>query len=179
MKRTTVALLLLVLGLVAGCGASNVNTQPDKSAAKGGSDSSSAKVGQPITIKGSADGSQLQVTVIKVVKTRPTDQFSKVDKGQGLIAVQFKMVNTGTTAYNDAPSNGAVVVDARGQQYDGDAGILFQKVSAGVLLPTLVKLAPNNKALGYLVFQVPLKAHIRQIQFAMDSGFGDTAQWNV
>ncbi len=175
MKRVIALLLGAVLGLVlAACTTGAVSTKSDTS--KKGSGDTAARVGQPITIKGNNDGSKLQVTVMKVVSTKPTDQFSTVDKGKRLVAVQFKLLNTGTATYDDAPSNGAKVVDAKGQQYEAD--FVFDKISAGEILPTSIKLAPKNRALGFLVFQIPTKAKIKQIQFSMDSGFGGTAQWN-
>jgi hypothetical protein len=169
------AVAALVIG-TAGCAATDVNTTPDGSKAKGGT-SSSARIGQPVTIKGNADGSKLQVTAKRVVNTRSTDQFSSVDKGKRLVAVQFVLVNTGTATYDDAPSNGATVIDKAGRQYEADA--FFDSVAAGEQFPTAMKLAPGNRALGYLVFQVPVKATVAQVQFSMDSGFGQTAQWDV
>lgn len=174
MKRVIAALFVGVFGLSA-C-ASTVNTKADDSQAKGGS-GSSAKIGQPVTIKGNDDGSKLQVIAKKVVKTRSTDGFTKADPGKRIVAVQFSMVNTGKVAYNDAPCNGAKVVDGKGQQFDCD--IMFQKIGAGSILPANTKLAPGNKALGFLTFQIPMKSKVKQVQFSMDSGFADTAQWNV
>jgi hypothetical protein len=176
MKRIIAGLFAASLALT-GCTATDVSTKADNSEAKGGSDAETAKVGQPITIKGNEDGSKLQVTVKKIQNARPTDQFSTVDKGKRLVAVRFRLVNTGTAPYDDAPSNGAKVVDKSGQQYESD--IFFDNISAGEMLPSSVKLAPKNKALGYITFQVPKRAKITQVQFSMDSGFGGTAQWNV
>ncbi|WP_310964552.1 DUF4352 domain-containing protein [Nocardioides terrisoli] len=168
---TAVAAIAIALS---GCAATDVNTKADN--AKGGK-AASARVGQPVTVKGNDDGSKLQVTAKRVTNTSSSDQFVKPDKGKRLVAVQFVLKNTGTAAYDDAPSNGAKVVDKAGQQYEADA--FFDQVAAGQQLPTSVKLAPGNRALGYLVFQVPVRARIAQVQFSMDSGFGQTAQWNV
>lgn len=176
--KCIVAALVVVALVLTGCTASDVNTQPDLSEAEASGATEGAEVGQPITISGNEDGSKIQVTVKKVVmRTRPTDQFFQVDEGKRLVAVQFRLVNTGTVRYWDAPSNGAKVVDKDGQQFESD--IFFHEISAGPMLPASVKLAPRNKALGYIAFQVPRNAKITQIQFSMDSGFGDTAQWNV
>lgn len=174
LRATAVGVALLIS---TGCAASTVTTTPDKAGAKGGSGAGAARVGQPVTIKGNDSGSKLQVTVKKVQDTRPADQFSTVDKGKRLVAVQFRLVNTGTATYSDAPSNGAKVVDKQGQQYEAD--IFFDKIAAGPMLPSSMKLAPKNKALGYLTFQVPKRSKIAQVQFSMDSGFGGTGQWKV
>ncbi|MCW2758355.1 MAG: hypothetical protein JWO46_2101, partial [Nocardioidaceae bacterium] len=106
-----------------------------------------------------------------------TDGFMEADAGNRIAAVRFSFVNTGTIAYDDAPCNGAKLVDKKGQQYDCD--ITFSKIAAGPMLPAAVKLSPGNKALGFLAFQVPANVKIAQVQFSQDSGFGETAQWDV
>ena len=182
MKRVFIALLIVLLGtLSTACEVSDINTTADSGSANGddgGSGSGGpAKVGQPVTISGNGDGSKLKVVALKVVDTKPTDQFLTVDQGKRLVAVQFRLTNTGSAPYDDAPSNGAKVIDAKGQQYESDP--FFENIAAGQQLPTNVKLAPGNKALGFLAFQVPKKAKVAQVQFSMDSGFGDTAQWKA
>lgn len=173
---------------MAGCKSDFVSTTVDKPAATdfGSSmaptnprptEDATARVGQPVTIEGNDDGSKIQVTALKVVNTKPTDQLLTVDQGKRLLAVQFKLVNTGTAPYADAPGNGAKVVDAQGQQYA--AAIMFFDIGAGPMLPASMKIAPGHRALGYLAFQVPKSAKVSQVQFAMDSGFGETAQWNT
>jgi hypothetical protein len=178
-KGRRAALAAAVAAIViggAGCTATDVNTTPDGGTAKAGR-STSARIGQPVTIKGNDDGSRLRVTAKRVVDTRSTDRFATPDKGKRLVAVQFLLVNTGTATYDDAPSNGAKVIDKAGRQYEADA--FFDSIAAGQQFPTATKLAAGNRALGYLVFQVPARAKVAQVQFSMDSGFGQTAQWDV
>jgi hypothetical protein len=170
-RATAIAMVAVAL---AGCAATDVKTTAD--GAKGGH-AETARVGQAVTIKGNDDGSRLKVTAKRVVDTRSTDEFSKPDQGKRLVAVQFVLKNTGTATYDDAPSNGATVIDQAGRQYEADA--FFSSVAAGQQFPTAMKLAPGNRALGYLVFQVPAKAKVAQVQFSMDSGFGETAQWDL
>jgi hypothetical protein len=165
------------VGSLAACSSGTVATTADTTSATPTSAAGAAGVGDSITIAGNADGSQVQVTVKTVKRTRSKDRFMKVGKKHKLIAVQFEIVNTGTVPYDDAPSNGAVVVDSKGQQFEPT--IMFSKIRAGALLPASVKITPGSKALGYLVFEVPKASTITQVQFSMDSGFGETAQWQV
>lgn len=178
MKRIISGLFVAILAL-SGCATSQVNTKADNSQAKGGGSTKSAVIGQPVTIKGNDQGAKIQVTAKRIVQrgVRPTDGFSKVDPGKRLVAVQFLVVNTGTAPYEDSPSNGAKVVNAAGEQFEAD--ITMSETTAGKGFPAMTKLAPGNRALGFLVFSVPAKAKITQVQFSQDSGFGDTAQWNV
>jgi hypothetical protein len=73
----------------------------------------------------------------------------------------------------DDPSNGAVVVDAAGQSslYD---------VAGCQSFPATENIAAGGSGLGCIVFEVPAKAQITEVQFTLDSGFGpQTGQWAV
>lgn len=186
-KRTlTAALATAIVLSLAACGpsSSGITSTPEKSAAgsssKGKSDKSAkaavAKVGSAIKLDGQSDGEQATVTLVKVVDpAKPTDEFSRPDKGNRFVAVQFVVANTGSEVYEDSPSNGAVVVDSEGQSYDTT---LFG-TKAGPELRAGLKLAPGAKAKGFLTFEVPKPAKITKVQFSMVSGFGTTGEWSV
>ncbi len=79
-------------------------------------------------------------------------------------------------AYEDAPWNGATLVDKLGQQYDTS----ISGTTAGPDLNGGVKIAPGESALGYLTFEVPKTAKFGTFQFTLDSGFADgTAEWKI
>jgi hypothetical protein len=103
-------------------------------------------------------GSKLDVTVVKVVdNAKSSDEFTAPESGNRWIAVQFRLVNTGTKAYSDSPQNGAQVADDQG-----------------------VSLKPGAKALGWVVFEVPKASKMATVQFAMDSGFAEeTGEWKL
>ncbi|WP_405136130.1 DUF4352 domain-containing protein [Nocardia sp. NBC_01388] len=118
------------------------------------------------------------VTVVQVIDA-PTagDDVDVLPAGKRYYAVQFRIANTGTAAYGDAPSNGAKVVDSQGQTF---AASLTADTSAGPNFGTALTIAPGDNALGFLVFQVPVDATIAKVQFGMDSGMSDrTGQWTV
>ncbi len=97
MKRVHAILVAVGLGLsMAGCKSDFVSTTVDKPAATdfGSSmaptnprptEDATARVGQPVTIEGNDDGSKIQVTALKVVNTKPTDQLLTVDQGKRLL----------------------------------------------------------------------------------------------
>ncbi|MCX5441144.1 DUF4352 domain-containing protein [Streptomyces sp. NBC_00063] len=187
-KSVAALLLAGLLPLTAACnGDSDVTTTPNKKsdsqegkpAEKPAEDTAKndAKTGDTITLKGMDDGSQLDVTVVKVVDpAKSSDEFTTPESGNRFIGVQFKLVNSGTKAYNDSPSNGAQVADKDGQQFDAT----FGDITAGPSMSSSVKLAPGGKALGWIVFEAPTKSKVTQVQFAMDSGFSDqTGQWSI
>ncbi|WP_405747797.1 DUF4352 domain-containing protein [Streptomyces canus] len=136
-----------------------------------------AGVGDTITLKGSEDGSRLDVTVVKVADpAKSADEYTSPEDGKRWIGVQFRLVNSGSKAYGDSPGNGAQIYDADGQQF----GTVFADITAGPSMSSDVKLKPSAKALGWIVFEVPKGVKADTVQFAMDSGFADQAgEWKL
>jgi hypothetical protein len=136
-----------------------------------------AGIGSAITLAGENSGEQMTVTVVKVIASASeNDGLSLVPAGDRLYAVQFRLADTGSAAYSDAPSNGAAAVDSAGQSYQ--AGL--ETVSGCQSFPATENIAPGSSGLGCIVFEVPTAAKITQVQFTLDSGFGpQTGQWNV
>ncbi|MEU7340853.1 DUF4352 domain-containing protein [Streptomyces sp. NPDC007074] len=136
-----------------------------------------AQVGDTIALKGMDDGSKLDVTVVKVVDpAKGADEFTTPASGKRFVGVQFRLVNTGSAAYSDSPSNGAQLADKDGQQF----AATFGDISAGPSMAAEVKLKPGAKALGWIVFEVPKASKVSVVQFGMDSGFADqTGEWKL
>jgi hypothetical protein len=137
-----------------------------------------ARVGSAITLSGNSSGEQMAVTVVKVISSAsPGDEFTSAPAGDRLYAVQFRLRDTGTAAYSDAPSNGAAVTDSKGQSYQ--AG-LADTASGCPAFPGTENIAPGSTGLGCIVLEVPEKAKITAVQFTLDSGMGpQTGQWDV
>ncbi|MFF7632503.1 DUF4352 domain-containing protein [Kitasatospora sp. NPDC008050] len=179
------ALLALATTACGPTGTSTVSTKPVQNTATAGSPSgaagagkapSNAKVGDTIALKGMDKGATADVTVVKVVDNAASaNDFHPAD-GKRWIAVQFRIKNTGTAAYSDAPDNGASVLDDKGQSYSA----VVADTTAGPSFPTPANIAPGDSALGFITFEVPSDAKIAKTQFGLDSGFADQAgQWNL
>ncbi|MEE1802264.1 DUF4352 domain-containing protein [Streptomyces sp. NPDC101062] len=197
MHRITVAAVAAVLLLTAtACGgADEVTTKPNKPAAAAEtadpaveevteepaeptpSKAEDAAIGDTITLKGFEDGEQLDVTVKKWVDpAKGGDEFFAPEDGNRWVGAQFELVNTGTKVYSDSPSNGAQVADTEGQRF----GTTFADITAGPSMTSDAKVPPGEKALGWIVFEVPKGSKVATIQFAMNSGMADqTGQWKV
>ena len=122
--------------------------------------------------------SAISVTLVKVIDpAHATDGFSTPEAGRHYAAVQVKLTNTGAGTYNDAPSNGAKVLDAQGQSFAADIAVTTD-AGAGFANED-VNLAPGSSEIGVLVFQVPDGTHISKFQFGLDSGFAQTGEWVV
>jgi hypothetical protein len=191
--RTTTLTALTTAALLAltGCAAEEtVNTTPKNTASKAADEKAPAEeetaeapeektaaVGDTLTLKGIEDGEQLDVTLKKWLPTaKPATEFDIPQDGKRWAAAQFELVNTGSKVYADSPSNGAKAADSQGQRFDS----WFGEIKAGPGMSSDVSLPKGEKALGWIVFEVPKDSKIVSIQFAMNSGFSDqTGQWTV
>ncbi|OPG06863.1 hypothetical protein B1R27_15725 [Streptomyces sp. GKU 895] len=136
------------------------------------------RVGDTVSLTGFRDGEKLDVTVTKVVDPAPAEN-SLFGPGEGkhLAAVQFRMKNTGTVTYTDAPALGAAVVDQKDQRFDAS---LIQTTTAGAELPGSVTIRPGATAVGFLTFEVTDGSRVVAVQYKMDSGFADdVGEWAV
>lgn len=184
--RTITATALLALALTA-CGtADTVNTTPKadataetstKAATSAPPAKKNATVGDTLTLKGIEDGEQLDVTLKQWLPTaKGADEFNVPSDGKRWAAGQFELVNSGSKVYADSPQNGAQVADAQGQRFTS----YFGEISAGPQMASDLSLPKGEKALGWILFEVPKDAKIVSVQFAMNSGFSDqTGQWAV
>jgi hypothetical protein len=137
-----------------------------------------ARIGSAITLSGNDSGEQTAVTVTKVIShASPGDEFTSAPAGDRLYAVQFRLRDTGSAAYSDAPSNGAEVVDSSGQSYQSS---ITDTASGCASFPATENIAPGTSGLGCIIFEVPKAAKITGVQFTLDSGMGpQTGQWDV
>ncbi|MFD7390198.1 DUF4352 domain-containing protein [Streptomyces sp. NPDC059852] len=142
-----------------------------------GKGSGVAKVGDTLALKGMDSGSGLDVTVKKVVDdAKSSDEFFTPESGKRWVGVQFELVNTGSKAYSDSPSNGAQIVDDQGQQFPS----VIAEITAGPSMSSDVRLKPGAKALGWIVFEVPKASKTATVTFAMDSGFAQqVGEWKL
>ncbi|WP_155057447.1 DUF4352 domain-containing protein [Streptomyces blattellae] len=189
----TTAAVVAAIGLTAcgsGSGDEVVDKPKAKATAEAGTDSTKepaaetssaapdvAKVGDTLALKGIEAGSALDVTLVEVVdNAESSDGFFAPESGNRWIGVQFQLVNTGTKVYNDAPENGAQIVDDQGQQF----GTVIADITAGPAMSADVRLKPGAKALGWVVFEVPKASKAATLTFAMDSGFAQQiGEWTL
>ncbi|MEV7180720.1 DUF4352 domain-containing protein [Kitasatospora sp. NPDC093679] len=178
----TAALLAALLSAAAtGCSSHSVVTAPASTPASGASSGpagspQSAQVGDTLELAGNEQGARMAVTVTAVADpATAAHSFDTPEAGRRLVAVQFRLHNTGSTTYSDSPSNGATVVDDRGQGFDA---VPATDVTAGPAFPAGVVVAPGDTALGYISFEIPADSRLAKAQFTLNSGFANqTGQW--
>ncbi|MFC8202152.1 DUF4352 domain-containing protein [Streptomyces sp. NPDC057298] len=139
--------------------------------------SSAAAVGETLNLTGNESSEALAVTVVKVVDPAAAEnEYSTPAPGKRFVAVQFRLENTGSEVYSDAPSNGARLVDTEGQQFEAT----YQGTSVGPGFPGSVTIAPGDTGLGFIAFEVPANSATSKVQFTMNSGFSaNTGQWDI
>ncbi|MEU6032021.1 DUF4352 domain-containing protein [Streptomyces tauricus] len=181
-RITATALAAAVCLALTGClPDEEVSTTPKASAESAGDagkkDTKDAAVGDTLSLKGTEDGEQLDVTLKKWLPTAPgSNEFNVPTDGKRWAAAQFELINTGSKVYADAPSNGAKAVDSEGQRFDS----WFGEIAAGPGMSSDVSMPKGEKTLGWIVFEVPKNSKIVTVQFAMNSGFSNqTGQWTV
>ncbi|MBE4788419.1 DUF4352 domain-containing protein [Streptomyces sp. NE06-02F] len=188
-RTTTLAALTAatLLALAACTPEESVNTTPKAGTSKSAKKTEekteeppakkTAAVGDTLTLKGIEDGEQLDVTLKKWLPTAEgASEFDTPQDGKRWAAAQFELVNTGSKVYADSPQNGAKAADSQGQRFDS----WFGEIKAGPGMSSDVSLPKGEKALGWIVFEVPKDSKIVSVQFAMNSGFSDqTGQWSV
>lgn len=133
-----------------------------------------AKVGSAIVLAGQSS-EKMTVTLVKVTDpAKGADEYTTPAAGKHFVAVQLRLLNSGTVAYQDSPDNGARLVGADGSQFDPTVAT----TTVGTGFGGHVNVAPGATALGVITFEVPDGAKPAQFQFALDSGFADqTGQW--
>jgi hypothetical protein len=152
----------------------NGNNTPDANTPTG---TQTAEVGSVITLAGLAAGEQLSVTVTKVYnEAQPIDQYNKAPGGERLYAVVFRLKNTGTAGYSDAPGNMALVFDSTGQSYPTE----FDDVTECPSFPAVINIPAGASSAGCIAYEVPIDSKITMVQVILDSGYGpQTGDWKV
>ncbi|MFE0701903.1 DUF4352 domain-containing protein [Streptomyces sp. NPDC058872] len=188
MPRLLVLALTMVLAVVgaAACGSQTVTeapassnpTQPrtaEQPSSPPGPTPTVAVVGDTLSVTGFTDDAKLAVTVVKVVDPA-AGKDTRPEAGERYVAVQFRLHNTGSKTYNDAPDNSAKLIDDQGQRFNS----WITETIAGPGFGGTVTIPVGDTALGYITFKVPAESKIAKIQFTMESGFANnTGQWRV
>lgn len=191
MRRTL--LLTASAALLAGCSNSTptVNTEPVKVPAAASSSTTSApskaastsvapkvaRVGDTVELSGGDE--HIQITLVKVVDpAKSTDEFHTPKPGSRFIAVQMRIVNVNSKAYSGDPMARTVAKDADGQVFEADFSPAHTDV--GQPMDSGLTLAPGDKALGVLTFEVPSGVRLVTVQYSTHSfSGGKTAQWAI
>lgn len=133
-----------------------------------------AGIGDSITLK-DLDENEYKITVTKLVDPVTGGEFDEPQSGNRFIGVKLTIKSLSDGTYNDSPSNGAIVIDTRDEQWDPT--ILTE---GNCKLPTNVKIAPGAQRKICIPFEIGDRRKPKTFQFALDSGFGDeNGEWSL
>jgi hypothetical protein len=134
-----------------------------------------ATIGQTISLP-RPSGGPVAVTVVKVVNPdTATLQAEAPPLGEHLESVEFQIANTGHSNYREDP-----LLDITAE--DADAQIVLNAgvsaTTAGPRLPSVLNLAPGEKATGYVTFDVLEGDNITTVVYALNGGlFESSGVW--
>ncbi|MDJ0379933.1 hypothetical protein [Streptomyces sp. G-G2] len=139
--------------------------------------SGSGATGETISLRGNLPGELLDVTLTDLTDpAAPLGAGSAADPADRLVAVGFRLRNTGTATYTDAPRGGSYLLGLDGTRYRGVA----VPTTAGDPFPDPLPLPPGASAEGSVTFELPQDARLSAVQFAWNSGSADDiGQWNL
>jgi len=135
-----------------------------------------ATVGDTIQLS-DQDGNLVEVTLLKVVKNAQNydHSFGFQDPRKGHIYVGVKLRLTAVSGvYDDAPSNGAILIDRDDQSYDASI--------SDALEPALgsPRIREGGSRAGWITFEVPKGVGLATFQYTPSSGFADeTGEWDL
>ncbi|MEU6865129.1 hypothetical protein ABZ924_17890 [Streptomyces sp. NPDC046876] len=134
--------------------------------------------GETVSLAGNGPGERLDVTLTRVVDpTAPAGAVPAAATADRLVAVRFRLVNTGTAVYRDSPAPAAHLLDADGHRFTGSNAA----TTAGPPFPETVTLHPGGgSALGFVAFRLPQDARPAAVQFALNGGLADdVGHWSL
>lgn len=135
-----------------------------------GEPAQAAAVGDTLTLEG-FEGLTLDVTLEEIDEDLELGEFDEGD----YVGVRLAMENTGDTAYDDSPSNGATLVTSDDQQITST--ILSGGDCSG---SESVRIAAGDTRDVCIPFEAASGTSLRLFQFALDSGFADqTGEWEL
>ncbi len=157
-------------------------TTTSSSSSSGSSDPVTVKgsTGDTLTLQGAGLGSNGPTTKSKlqVTLTGMRGPFAGFDiaAGKKLIGFDLKIVNVGSVKYSDPLPGGTLTL------VGGGTGKSTSLIAVGGKNPCdnpRVNLSPAQSKSVCLAFEVPTSAKPEALQYATDSGYGDTGLWRL
>jgi hypothetical protein len=134
-------------------------------------------LGQSISVAGSTDRPPLEITAEDLVVTRSKVPEMHSARGHLLLAVELGVRNLGDSTWVSEPGTSIVLRDQDLASYRTAAE--FTEVQAGRVLPQVIRLRPGKTIRGFMVFEVPRRTTITQLELSVGPEAPRTARWSV
>lgn len=123
--------------------------------------SSGAKVGDTIAVTGD-EGEKFEVTLVRAVDpATSSNPYSTPAPGNRLIALQWRVTNTGTAVVEPSPSYETTLIDVDGQSFRST----YVSTTAGVVFPSSAQIPPGESRLGFITYEAPADAKIVKVEY--------------
>ena len=131
--------------------------------------SKAAKIGAGKVLAG-RNNVLVKFTPLTYIDPLKPGRFDQPDPGQRLVAITWEMKNVGKTTYDSSSGNGALLIlDDRTQIQHVITGPSTTQCDYNSRL----NLAPGETRRGCIPFQVGEKAKVKELQYALNSGYAD------
>jgi nuclease-like protein len=134
-------------------------------------------VGETQTIRHTPVRPALDVSADAPVVTRSTTSSVRPAAGDVLLAVRMVLRNGGGETWTSFPGTRIVLRDDRGRTHQVNP--VVRTVTAGRVLPALVRLRPGRTTRGFAVFEVPRGTTVARIELTVGPGRPETVRWKV
>jgi hypothetical protein len=171
-RRTRVSGLVGLMMIVAAAGIAVV---PNLGGAAASRTQATGELGDTIDIVGAKSRPDLQLIAANVLPAKGVGHAARPGKGMRLVEVRFEIQNIGAQGFAGRGLTSAVT-DEAGRTYGPVARVTH--MSAGPLLPHRVNLRPGRLVRGWVVFEVPRRAHIETVTLSVAAG-APTATWSA
>ena len=167
--RTT--LLAVAASLMAGCGGDEPTT--DGPAREEGPDAP-PRFGEPARIEGG--DTILSVEPERFLEDVKASRYDPIAPGNRFVGVILRIRNEGRNPYSDSPSNGARLITAQDKQ---TSSVFLTGGPCDDSFGTNLVLEPDDERRGCIPFEVARGQSFDRFQWISDSGYGESASWEL
>lgn len=185
----TLPTFALAIALLAACEPAEVVDEPTEDTAEAEAEADDAEdaeddperitasVGDTITLAGSDDALQVEVTLVDIHNPATgSSDFDEVEEGHRFVAADLRLTVTGNAPYDDSPSNSGELIDTD----DAGRNPTLAEVDECDSFGGAATIPAGDTRTGCLVFEVPDGREARSFQFSLDSGFApQTGVWEL
>jgi hypothetical protein len=120
----------------------------------------------------------LAVTASQIIDPATgTDQFNQPNSGFRFVAIELNLSNQSTATISDDANSDVQLIGTDNQAYTAD---LFSSINECTNFSYgEFTLLPGGTESGCVVFQLPIGINAKLVQFSLDYGFLDVAQWTA
>jgi Domain of unknown function (DUF4352) len=133
----------------------------------------SAGIGDTLSLA-NPDGSQISVTLLKVVDPASFEERFAPAAGMRVVAIRLRVENSGNSDYMDTPGSGAALLTA--DEAGFGTGITPTKNCPDLGSPTL---HPGDQITGCLTFDVPEGTKVSYFTLTSNAGFTPEAERGI